>query len=227
MNDRIKRAIPRCVFLAACMVMVIAAGCAGPAVPTSVPPTATSVVAPAPAEPDVIQFIPDSAHIVRQIALDLDGDGKLEYVILAGFGGSPDRLGYDWLQFFIVEPDRPGYEVAWQSGQLLTDRAEEMLFKDINGDGRVEVLSVQSMGATGQTMYVLAWRGEAFDFLRPQGGYFAGRDSFGDNAVRLEDLDSDGVMEILAGYGPMASLTDVYGWNGDAYFFLRVADSVH
>jgi hypothetical protein len=207
--------------------MVVAAGCAGLSTPTTVPPTATSVAAPAPAEPDVIHFIPDSAHIVRQIALDLDGDGMLEYVILAGFGGSPDRLGYDWLQFFIVEPDRPGYEVAWQSAQLPTDRAEELLVADINGDGRMEVVSVQSMGASGQTMYVLAWRGEAFDFLRPQGGFFAGRDSFGDNAVRLEDLDGDGVMEILAGYGPMASLTDVYGWNGEGYAFLRTADQAH
>jgi hypothetical protein len=155
---------------------------------------------------------------LSQIAEDLDADGRLEYAIVAGFGRAPQQLGFDWLQLFVIKPDRgPDYAVAFQSEPLAGDRAEALSLLDINGDGRLEVLSVQAMGASGETLYVLAWRDEAFAFLPPQGGRFDGLDRFGDNGVRIQDIDGDGVLEILAHYGPAASRFDIYCWNGSSY----------
>jgi hypothetical protein len=178
--------------------------------------------APTPTPADAALFIPDGAHLLHQASGDLDADGRAEYVIVAGFGSSPQRLGFDWLQLFVIEPDRGAERaVSFQSEPLAGDRAEKLWLMDINGDGYSEVLSVQSMGASGETLHVLAWRDKAFAFLRPQGGRFDGQDRFGDNGVRVEDVDGDGMPEIFAHYGPAAAHSDVYHWDGSNYVYVE------
>jgi len=73
------------------------------------------------------------------------------------------------------------------------------------------------VGASGQTLYVVAWRGTTFDLLRPLGGRFAGQESYGEAGFGLVDEDGDGTFEILAAYGPAASKIDVYRWDGTSY----------
>jgi len=175
---------------------------------------------------DPALLLPDTAEVLSQASGDLDGDGAAELVFLAGFGGAPERLGYDFLELFVLTSSASngavaGYEVAWHSGPLVGDRAESLQVQDINGDGRLEVLCVQAMGAAGQTLQVFAWFEDGYGLLRPHGGHFDGQASFGENAVRLEDVDGDGVVEILAAYGPAPSQTDVYGWDGQAYTYLE------
>jgi hypothetical protein len=169
---------------------------------------------------DVTLLLPDCAHILDQVSVDIDGDRQMEIVALAGFGRSPGRLDHDWLQLFVIEPDRAAeYAIAYQSDHLAGDRGEKLAVRDINGDDRLEVLSQQSMGAAGETLYILARLDQSFYFLRPQGGAFGGLDRFGDNAVRLQDCDRDGIEEILAHYGPAACQFDIYRWNGQDYVY--------
>jgi hypothetical protein len=169
---------------------------------------------------DVTGLLPDCADILDQVSVDIDGDQQMEIVVMAGFGRSPDRLGHDWLQLFVIEPDRAAeYAIAYQSEHLAGDRAEKLAVRDINGNGRLEALSKQWMGAGGETLYILARLDQAFYFLRPHGGAFGGLDRFGDNAVRLQDWDGDGIEEILAHYGPAACQFDIYRWNGHDYVY--------
>jgi hypothetical protein len=167
-------------------------------------------------------MLPDSAHIVSEARVDLDGDGVEEWVVLAGFGLAPDGLDYDWLQLFVIRPGLPeAVRVAWQSGHLVGTRGEDLAWQDLTSDGQVEVLSMQSMGAAGKTLYVLHWDGHHYGFLRARGGSFDGQDHFGQNGVRLHDTDGDDHPEILASFGPAAAWQDVYLWNGDAFVFLE------
>ncbi len=177
-------------------------------------------------EDDPALLLSDAAEVLSQASGDLDSDGVAELVFLAGFDGSSERLGYDFLELFILTINASDdaiadYEVAWHSGPLVGDRAEALQVQDVNGDGRLEVLCVQAMGAAGQTLQVFAWSQDGYGLLHPHGGHFDGQDAFGENAIRLEDVDGDGVVEILAGYGPAASETDVYRWDGEAYTYLE------
>lgn len=145
-------------------------------------------------------------------------------MVLAGFGPPPEGISFHYLELLVHTPGKAGWELAWRSGRLIGERGERLRIEDVNGDGRPEVLSVQSMGASGQTLYLFIWLGDRYGILRPKGGHFDGSASFGENSVRLADVDGDGVPEIHAGYGPVSSITAVYRWDGQGYLHLRTID---
>lgn len=183
-----------------------------PATATAVPPTPTT----APADP-AAALPADASPLHDIVQADLDGDGKDEHIVVAASGASAERLSAEAIEIFVLSEAEDGFTVDWRSGELSGERAEPLRVADVNGDGRPEVLSVQSMGAAGETLYVLTWRQNEYGFLTPKGGYFDGRASFGEHGARLEDRDGDGAAEIVANYGPAASLEEVYRWNGTAF----------
>jgi hypothetical protein len=175
---------------------------------------------------DALLLLPESAEPLHQASADLDGDGTPELVVLTGWGGGANQLGYDFLQVFVIASAGDGeVALAWQSEQLPTDRAESLQVEDLNGDGLPEVLSVQAIGASGERLYVLSWQEGDYGWLTPHGGYFDGQEAFGEKGARWADVDDDGLIEILAGYGPAASQTDVYGWDGAAYVYQETHES--
>lgn len=92
-------------------------------------------------------------------------------MVLLGLDGGAGGLGYDHLEMMILELERgPDHAVAWRSDKLVGERGEALQVRDINGDGRDEVLSYQSMGAAGYTLYVVGFVDGGFGLLRPKGG---------------------------------------------------------
>jgi hypothetical protein len=206
--------------------------------PTPVPLPTRTAFAGTP-DPDAIRpYIPTGTQVVGTLEAELDGDPQPEVMVLLGVGGEPGGPGYDHLEMMVLELDHAPDPVTWRSSPLVGERGEALQVRDINGDGRDEVLSYQSMGAappkargavasnsgletvaTGYTLYVIGWRDGEFGLVKPEGGYFGGQGHFGDAGVHLEDIDRDGVYEILASYGPAGTSTDVYRWDGTNYAF--------
>jgi hypothetical protein len=76
----------------------------GPPTPPSEPPAE-----------DPTLLLPESAEPLHRASADLDGNGAPEEIVLTGWGGGPDQLGYDFLQMFVVASDGGEVAIAWQS----------------------------------------------------------------------------------------------------------------
>lgn len=201
-----------------------------PAVPDSTPtrPPESSTPPAIPARTPVsevdpsamLPYLPENSVAVDAATVRAATNRQARLVALLGYGQTSDRLGFERIELAMFNPESPpASATVWTSGPMLGDRAEALQVRDINGDGVAEVLSVQSTGASGQVLYVLSLASSVPVLLRPSGGEFDGRECFGEVGVRLEDINHDGLVEILASYGPAATYTDVYYWDGAKYEF--------
>jgi len=198
---------------------------AAPFRPTPVPLTQASPTPPSDHVTgiDVNLALGDGAVVLRQTSADLDGDGHEELIVVSDVGlGQADSVG-NRIELSIIQPELADPPVAWKVRTRGLD-AGPLELMDLNGDGRPEVLSVQSVGESGRILYVVTWGNAGYDLLRPFGGHFDGYDAFGETGFGLEDNDGDGVMEIMGAYGPSASRIDTYRWNGQRYVYQATDD---
>ena len=185
-------------------------------------PQAVPTFTPAPAidASALTPHLPADATVIAMDQVSPANQGQQLAVALLGYGRSSDGLEYDHIELAVFDVGRPTISSPiWTSGPTLGHRAGALQVRDINGDGVAEVLSLQSTGASGEMLYVLGLASGTPRWLKPSGGKFDGLDYFGEAGVRLEDLDHDGLPEILASYGPAATSTDVYRWDGSRYVF--------
>lgn len=228
------------IILVIVLALLHSSSCTGPTTtPTATPPATAE---PAPARPQetptlqvvatptpagetelgaLLRHLPAESVVIEAAAVRV-ADGREPLVVtLLGYERTPDRLGYGQIELAALDTSKsPGASIVWTSGPTIGERAEALQVRDINGDGADEVLSIQSTGATAEVLYVLGFASGAAGWLKPVGGKFDGQDYFGEVAARLEDLDGDGLLDILASYGPAATYTDVYHWNGSEYEFV-------
>lgn len=198
-------------------VTVTATPTAGTATPTVTnTPTATAVTGGDMGS--ILALLPAGVSIMSETTGDLKSDGVMETVVLYGKPVT-GTMAFQDVRMAVFEP---GPHKAWESDAMIGERAEKLETRDINKDGLPEVLSIQSMGAAGVTLYVMRWNESEYAMLTPHGGYFDGRPSFGDNGVRLEDRNGNGTEEIIACYGPAASVQDIYEWNEGSGGYLYV-----
>ena len=189
-----------------------------PAVPTSTPaPVPTTTPTPAP--------MLDSAAVAANIAAgearleaqgikplclrwdDTDGDGEAEWVGLYLQPGEPPQLAA-----FILDGDawhdlRPLEDEKYGLGEYPTC---ELQVRDVNADGRAEILVWGHAEASIGLLHIFIWDGESYALL----AFFEG-----DAGVRLEDADGDLADEISVRYEAGDDLVweAVHTWDGANY----------
>jgi autotransporter-associated beta strand protein len=133
---------------------------------------------------------------------DINGDGKADLVVAAGFGGGPRIAAFSGASFF-VSPDRPvklfgdflAFEDTLRNGTFVA-------VGDVDGDGRAELIAG---GGPGGGPRVSVFTG--VDLLRNvqtrQADFFAGAPvNRGGVRLAVADLDSDGQADLVTGSGP-------------------------
>jgi hypothetical protein len=191
----------------------------GPVAPTVAGETPVAAPSATPtsagADTEIVAQLPEGAAIKDDATADLKADSGQERVIVFATK-APGTENMQNLAIAIFDSTKK----IWQSDTLTGERSEGIKIRDINQDGVPEVLSLQGLGAAGETLYVLHWNGTDFEFLTPQGGEFDGQPCFGANSVQVQDMNGDGIEEIAGGYGPAAIEEDIYQWKGGVYSYL-------
>lgn len=138
---------------------------------------------------------------------DTDADGEPEWVGLYLQPGEPPQL-----RAFILDGD------AWRDLQPLKEEKYglgeyancELEVRDMNGDGRVEIIVWGHAGTSTDLLHVFTWDGETYALL----AFFEG-----DAGVRLENADGDLADEVFVGYDAGDDLVweAVHTWDGANY----------
>lgn len=138
---------------------------------------------------------------------DVNGDGEAEWVGLYFREGDPPRLmafvldGDTWYDLSSLEEEKHGL------GEYPTCELET---RDVNADGRVEILVWGHAGASTDLLHVFVWDGTTYALL----AFFEG-----EAGVRLENADGDLADEVSVCYdaGPDLVWEAVYTWDGIGY----------
>jgi ELWxxDGT repeat protein len=135
---------------------------------------------------------------------DINGDGKSDLVISAGFGGGPRISVYDGAalaagqQVHLIS-DFFMFESALRNGAYVA-------VGDINGDSKADLIGGGGPGG-GPRVLVLDGagtlaQGAAFALLHPLDNFFAGNTANrGGIRVAVKDFDGDGLADLLTGDG--------------------------
>lgn len=202
---------------------------------TGVEPTASPTASPSPtgsptedetAERDptdtdrarfVANYRPGGTSDMRDVSVDLDGDGIKE-IVFAYVVDSERRIRVD-----VADWRGNRYEISAQGSGGSADDLVNLRINDVNADGRLELVTMQRVGGSSESLSL--WAGVengGLEALVARGGCFSGGNTYGDSEASMEDSDGDGTEEIRA-VCEEAELpqplwpTDVYVWKDGAY----------
>jgi hypothetical protein len=121
-------------------VFVLPALTATPVPPPVVPATPTAIPRPTPpnGEPDILALLPAGTQPLAVIPADLDGDGRPEWVVLAGKVGQP---AFETIVPLVIAARPAGFQIVWRGQVDFSVAASGSLqVTDLTGDGRAEII---------------------------------------------------------------------------------------
>lgn len=139
---------------------------------------------------------------------DTDADGQPEWVGLYIYPGpAPELRGFvlDTTSWYDLRP--PESEEAKGLGEIA---ACEMEIRDLNADGRVEIVVWGHTQTGADLLHIFVWEGTRYALL----GGFEGK-----GGIRLENTDGDLAEEVVVRWRPEGDLVweVVYTWDGAHY----------
>jgi len=133
-------------------------------------------------------------------AADFDGDGDLDLVV-AVFGNYTTGM-IVYLENFTEDYDHPDFEPISLDGHTGTS---DIPVVDLNGDGRPDLVALQSQEHERILAFLNARRGR----FNPLPIYNAPHTRWGSTGIKLADLDADGDVDILYNNGDQVQLPPV------------------
>ncbi|HWH33577.1 MAG TPA: VCBS repeat-containing protein [Egibacteraceae bacterium] len=163
-----------------------------------------------PTDTDAAEFSaayrPQGAQAVQSATADLDGDGQNE-VVFASIHSDSARID-------IARWDGREYQIVYTGQGGGAERLDDFRVADYTGDGTREVVTVQSVGAQGQSLSIWGWNGQAFAPQRATGGCWNGSHTFGIIGASIER----GRIRASCDGSPLPAAawpSDVYVWDAD------------
>ena len=189
--------------------------------PTSTPsptPVPTPTATPAPTlDPSVVASLAadgrarlEARGISEPLCLrweDVDQDGAREWIGTYAQPGGPSPLGafvLDGEAWHELEP------LAGEPHGLGEELICDLAIRDVNADGRIDILIWGHVGASTELLHLYSWDGAGYRLVA----------SFeGESGIELENRDGDLADEVFVRYdaGPDLVWEAVYTWDGSHY----------
>lgn len=189
--------------------------------PSRSPTPSPRATASGPTDTDRARFVaryrPEGATDLDSVAADVDGDGTKELVfVFVDTAEDEARVQVAWW-----DPDE-GYAIGFTGSGGPAERIQELIVRDVNADGRVELVTFQEGGSRGS---LALWQVTAPGRVVPliaRGGCHAGSHVYGAIGAELVQADADPAAEISATCNdaplPVSEWSrDVYDWRDGAY----------
>lgn len=151
----------------------------------------------------------------RSVQADVDGDGRNEVVFASIAGGSSriDIAAWDGAAYRVVLVDQGGF----------AERLDGFLVRDFTADRTREIVTIQSVGAQGQSLSVWGHDGRRYARQPAQGGCWDGSHTYGSTGARIEPTRITATCD--APERPLAAQpSDVYEWDGGRWVHVRTLE---
>lgn len=151
-------------------------------------------------------FRPDGAQAVQSATADIDGDGEKE-VVFASIHSDASRID-------IARWDGRAYRVVYTGEGGGAERLDGFTVTDYTGDDTREIVTIQSIGAQGQSLSIWGWNGQAFAPQRAAGGCWDGSHTFGVTGAAIER----GEIRATCDGSPLPTAawpSDIYAWDAE------------
>jgi hypothetical protein len=206
-DSRDERHRPRLTFTLATGTILLAP----PKIATATPTRTPTVDPLRPDAFDVTRLLPMGSTVAARALGDLDGSGGSDIVAAYRLPGA-GAINIGVFKFFGASGTPGDYRQTWNSPELGGGVPVHLDIADITGDGALEILvDVTNPATGGRMLFVFVSRPADYRMALPIGGYFAGKQYFGESGYDLVDVNGDGRIEISARHGGQA---DVYAWDG-------------
>lgn len=181
---------------------------APPKVVSATPSATATANLDRPQELDISRMLPSGSAVLARAMASVSGASRPDIVVVYR---TPGALGIN-AGVFYYPAGAAAYRLYWSSAEMAGTGPISLDLADLTGDGAPEILvGVGNPSASGRMLYVFTSQPKGFRLLLPGGGYFAGKDHFGETWFELSATRSDGRVDILARHGGQ---TDVYTWDG-------------
>ena len=134
---------------------------------------------------DANAFMPENARVITSEEVDTDGDGTSELLIILGQGGAGRGI--------VVRREGAGAVAYWLGGEKRTELFRAALgrkiVRDVNGDGKVEIVIEGIVGGVAAALNVFQWNGKE---------YVALLSLTGADGIAMDEPRRDGVLDFTA-----------------------------
>lgn len=167
-------------------------------------------------EPNARGFLPPGGLLIDRLEADLNDDGRSEFVLVFNSEGDPYEPGNAGIA--IAGRDGEEYRKTWEARLSSEGQVADVVIRDINMDGILEVLVLKSTRDEAKHfLHIFAWNGTGYAPLGADGeeafvSVYYPPEVRNVDSTALEEVvvfEDDGSSERLKAI--------VYRWDGEVY----------